>query len=88
MSKLLRDVSRDGWLMGKDGPTDAEIQSGSQQRIADALERLASGKAELETLKQLSDARISVGILQRQRDYQKFQIAAYKGHITRLKKAK
>ena len=88
MSKLLREVSRENWLMGKDGPTDAEIQSGSQQRIADALERLASGKAELETLKQLSDAHISVGILRRERDYQKFHIAAYKCHITRLKKAK
>jgi hypothetical protein len=40
--KLLRVVSREEWCMGKDGPTDPEIQSGSQQRMADALERSAT----------------------------------------------
>ena len=86
MSKLLRDVSREGWLMGKDGPTDAEIQSGSQQRIADALERLAIGKTELETQKELQEAQQELRLARSLMFAYKKSVVAYKGVITKLKK--
>ena len=66
-------------------PQDS-INTGTRLRIADALERLATGKTELETQDELAKARIDVGILRRERDYQKLQIAGLRGVITKLQK--
>ena len=79
--------------MGKDGPNDAEIQSGSQQRIADALERLATGKTELETLKELESQKRIVSDLSnayntrgREAEHLWRRVSALKGVITKLHK--
>ena len=62
------------------------LQKGALLRIADALERLAIGKTELETQDELAKTRIDVSILRRERDYQKLQIAGLRGVITKLQK--
>ena len=94
----LRTVSKENFGAGgaKGGqPSFDDIKTGSFQRIADALERLASGKTELETLKEL-------GEVKKDRDYHSSRrieeiaakeklyrrISALRGVITKLKKVK
>ena len=71
------------------------LQKGALLRIADALERLASGKTELETLKELQEvkkdrdyhsSRRMEEIAAKEKLYRR--ITALRGVITKLKKAK
>ena len=74
---------------GKDGNISAkhiELHTGLLFRIADALERTASGKAELATLDDLARTKKAFNESLAARSLLERRIAAYKGQITRLKK--
>ncbi|MBC7948976.1 MAG: hypothetical protein H7Y42_13915 [Chitinophagaceae bacterium] len=77
----LRELSREGW----NGVATVEnINSGSLQRIADSLEKIALNHKRLQddlawTERRLKEERESGHRLRRSN-------AAFKGHITRLKK--
>lgn len=91
MFKRYRDVAKEGW--GREfcgdksqNPSDSELLVGHAERIADALERLASGKAQLDTLQELSDAKLDLGIVRRERDHARRLVSYWKGRVTRLKR--
>jgi hypothetical protein len=89
--KSFKDLSKIEWgkeYCGSDAqaPSDWQLHLGFMERITEAVERLASGRAQLDTLKELEEAKIDKGILQRERDYARRQAVAYKGHVTRLKR--
>lgn len=82
--KSLTDGSRASWLCNDEAPTDAEIQTGCLQRIADAAELMAKNHAELveerDRLKSWNDQkRVRI-------EYQSRRIAGLIGYIGRLKR--
>jgi hypothetical protein len=90
-----RESSRLNIIVDREGghPVSEDIQDGCLMRIADALERLASGKAELETLRELEEvkkdrdyhsSRRREEIVAKERLYRR--LSALKGVITKLKK--
>ena len=90
----LREESRKPYRAAHSGNfTSNDLQDGSLLRIADAIERLAIGKTELQTQNELDEAK---GQLERSRQYHaeknetisrlNHQNAALRGVVTKLKK--
>ena len=96
--KSFKDESRVDWGREDCGSADQkftrdDIKYGATLRIADALERLASGKSEIETLDELAGQKKIVSdlsniVLTKRQEAEHLwrQISAYKGQITKLKK--
>ena len=87
-SRLDITVDREGG-----NPISEDIQDGCLMRIADALERLATGKTELETLKELESQKRIVSDLSNayntrghEAEHLWRRVSALKGVITKLKK--
>jgi len=89
LSKVDYGATVDDDKLDKD---DQCLQKGSFLRIADALERLASGKSQLETLKELegqkkivSDLSNSYTTIRLERERLWRRVSALRGVITKLK---
>jgi hypothetical protein len=85
-----REASLDNWRLNGDRPTVEEINAGSLQRIADAVEKMTSSYAELLAELKMADANLTamhnaMKAEQEGRFYAERRIQALRGHITRLK---
>lgn len=68
------------------GATHEDLQDGAILRIADAVERIASGKADLDTLAELERVKRFHAASLVERTILERRVSYWKGQVTRLKK--
>ena len=82
----LREVSRSSWGPRGHAPSAEEINTGSLQRVADALEKIADDRVKLENQVYFLKKRVS--FIRREKERLERSNAALRGVITKMKRKK